>query len=157
MIRDFGFSDIKEAIERSRATIYSVIPGIQFLGFSRKEQLARAKISITNVHRSFPIFREEYLPTTIIALQEQVTEILTAGQTAMFRAAELSGGFTGFIEKPEDAEGIYSNIFKLINNRYVIGYYPTSQQQDGKRRYVKIEVRNHPEYAITGRKTYFPQ
>ena len=75
----------------------------------------------------------------------------------MFRIAELSGGNLGFIEKPEDAEGVYSNIFKLISNRYLIGYYPSNQVRDGKRREVKVEVRHHPEYVVTGRKDYFPQ
>jgi hypothetical protein len=72
----------------------------------------------------------------------------------MFRVAELSGGNAGFIEKPEDAESIYADIFTVIKNRYVIGYYPTNQEQDGKRRELKIEVRNHPEYFVTGRKAY---
>src|SRR5207248_11321476 len=42
--KNFGFTDIKEAIERSGATIYSVAPGIRFLGFSKEEQKARAKL-----------------------------------------------------------------------------------------------------------------
>ena len=75
----------------------------------------------------------------------------------MFKVAELSGGNAGFIEKPEDAENIYSDIFTVIKNRYVIGYYPTNQSRDGKPRNVKIEVRSHPEYAITGRQAYFPK
>ena len=75
----------------------------------------------------------------------------------MFRIAELSGGNLGFIEKPEDAEGVYSNIFNLISNRYLIGYYPTNQGRDGKRREMKVAVRNHPEYIVTGRKAYFAQ
>ena len=44
----FGFSDIREAIERSRATIYSINPGIKFLGFSKQEQSERARISLRN-------------------------------------------------------------------------------------------------------------
>jgi VWFA-related protein len=146
----FGFSEVKEAIERSQATIYSIIPGIRFLGFSEKEQLARAKITLTDLNKSFGW----KVPTTI---ERQYTEAETkaAGQTAMFRVAELSGGNAGFIEKPEDAENIYSEIFTIIKNRYVIGYYPSNQNRDGKRRNVKIEVRNHPEYVVTGRKAYF--
>ena len=58
---------------------------------------------------------------------------------------------------PEDAEGVYSNIFKLISNRYLVGYYPSNQVRDRKLREVKVEVRNHPEYIVTGRKDYFPQ
>ena len=153
-MQNFGFSDVKEAIERSRATIYSVATGIRFLGFSKKERMARGRISVENLGRAFG-WRVD--PMIIGEFQERDAEVFTAGQTAMLRIAELSGGKIGFIEKPDDAETVYSAIFNLINNRYVIGYYPTNQGRDGKRREMKVEVRNHPEYIVTGRKAYFPQ
>lgn len=153
---NFGFSDVKEAIEKSRATIYSIVPGIRFLGFSKEEQKTRAKISFENTYRALG-GNEKYLPEAMRELQGVEAERRTAGQTAMFKVAELSGGKTGFIEKPEDAETVYSTIFNLISTRYAIGYYSTNQAQDGRRREVKIEVRNHPEYMVTGRKAYFPQ
>ena len=149
-----GFSDVKQAIERSRATIYSVATGIRFLGFSKKERMARGEISLENLYRSLGL-RDNPRDTKVLG--EFLTEVLTAAQTAMLRIAELSGGNLGFIEKPEDAEGVYSNTFKLISNRYLIGYYPTNQARDGKRREMKVEVRSHPEYIVTGRKAYFPQ
>jgi hypothetical protein len=73
----------------------------------------------------------------------------------MFRIAELSGGFADFIEKPEDAANVYSNIFTVIANRYLVGYYPTDRKRDGRRREVQVRVRDHPEYVVTGRKAYF--
>ena len=150
----FGFSEVKEAIERSQATIYSVIPGIRFLGLSEKEQLARARITLAELDQAFGWKNLPFLLKTQLYAE---AEAKTAGQTAMFKVAELSGGNAGFIEKPEDAENIYSDIFTVIKNRYVIGYYPTNQSRDGKPRNVKIEVRSHPEYAITGRQAYFPK
>jgi hypothetical protein len=42
-----------------------------------------------------------------------------------------------------------------MNQRYLIGYYPTNLEQDGKRRDVKIEVKGHPDYIVVGRKSYF--
>ncbi|MGI8470454.1 MAG: VWA domain-containing protein [Pyrinomonadaceae bacterium] len=155
--RDFGFSDIKEAVERSRATIYSIIPGIRFLGFSKEERLARAKISLENFNRAIGVTDYFERARLVREFQAAQAERELAAQTAMFKVAELSGGKTGFIEKPEDAETVYSAIFNLISNRYAIGYYPTNQEQDGKLREVKIEVREHPEYVVTGRKVYFPQ
>ena len=150
----FGFSDVKEAIEKSGATIYSVIPGVRFLGFSEKEQLARAKITLAELDQAFGWKNLPYLIKTQVYAE---AERKAAGQTAMFKVAELSGGNAGFIEKPEDAENIYADIFTVIKNRYVIGYYPTNQSRDGKRRSIKIEVRNHPEYVVTGRKAYLPE
>lgn len=150
----FGFSEVKEAIERSRATIYSVIPGIRFLGLPEKEQLARARMTLAEISKFF----KWNISSAVIRKDQYVeAETKTAGQTAMFKVAELSGGNAGFIEKPEDAENIYSDIFTVIKNRYVIGYYPTNQKRDGKRREVKIQVKNHPEYIVTGRKAYYFQ
>lgn len=154
--RYLEFSDIKEAVEKSRATIYSVVTGIRFLGFSKKEQLKRARKSIENISKF--MFRDEYRRSELIrTFQESEVKRQIAAQTAMSEISELSGGSIGFIEKPEDAENVYANIFENIKNRYVIGYYPTNQKQDGKRREVKIEIRNHPEYIVTGRRNYLPR
>ena len=155
-VSHLGFSDVKEAIERSRATIYSVATGIQFLGFSKKERMARGGIAVERLWRAVG-WKFDPRDRDAEVVKELFTEVLTAAQTAMLRIAELSGGNLGFIEKPEDAETVYSTIFKLISNRYLIGYYPTNQVRDGKRREIKVEVRNHPEYVVTGRKAYFPQ
>jgi len=149
----FGFSEVKEALERSRATIYSVIVGRRFLGLSKEEQLARARITLAESNKAFG-GKEKDLPTIIREYQYAEAERRTAGQAAMFRVAELSGGFADFIERPEDAGNVYANIFTVIKNRYLIGYYPANRKRDGKNREVKIEVRNHPEYTVTGRKAY---
>ena len=155
--KSFGFSDIREGIERSRATIYSINPGIKFLGFTKQEQLSRAQISLRNLLISVGNKDEAKIRATTKNYYEMEAERQLAGQMAMFKVAELSGGYTSFIEKPEDAENVYSNIFTTIKNRYVFGYYSTNQEQDRKLRNIKIEVRNHPEYIVTGRKSYLPQ
>src|SRR5439155_19621746 len=137
-----------------------VAPGIRFLGLSNEEQKARAELSFTNLYRNWRrIYGGRGEPPARLRELDQslLEEMLLAGQIAMFRIAELSGGDLGFIEKPKDAETVYSTIFELIKNRYVIGYYPTNHARDGKRREVKIVVRDHPEYKITGRTAYFPQ
>ena len=55
---------------------------------------------------------------------------------------------------PEQAADIYSRIFSDIKRRYIIGYYPTNGEQDGKRRKINVEIRDHPEYVVWGRKSY---
>ena len=150
----FGFSEVKEAIESSRATIYSVIPGIKFLGLSKEEQLTRAKLSIAEWHKFFKGDKESNMPAIVRYYQYAEAERTTAGQAAMFKVAELSGGFTSFLEKPEDAENVYSDIFTVIKNRYVMGYSPTNRNRDGRLRQLTVQVRNHPEFTVTGRKAY---
>jgi VWFA-related protein len=155
--RYLAFSDIQDAVERSRATIYSIIPEIRVLGLPKKEQTARARISL-EIFRDYGIYGGFKPKQRFEDFQRDFLEFeakrLVAAQKAMSKVAELSGGYIDFIEKPEDAEHIYSNILEQINNRYVIGYYPTNQERNGKRREVKIEVRNHSEYIVMGRKTY---
>ena len=53
------------------------------------------------------------------------------------------------------AHEVYERILADINNRYVIGYYPTNKTRDGKKRTIKIEVRGHPEYIVWGPNAYF--
>jgi hypothetical protein len=76
-------------------------------------------------------------------------------QLALRDIAKLSGGYIDFLEPLHDAEKVYSKIFAAMNNRYLIGYYSSNLQKDSKQRRIKIEVKGHPEYTITGRKTYF--
>lgn len=152
-LKDYGFSEVREAIEKLRVTIFSVITGLRFIGLSEKERTARAKTSFENTYRALG-FEEKNLPALTKQFQATEAERQTVGQMAMSKTAELSGGETAFIETPKDAKAVYTGIFNNIKNRYVIGYYPNNQEQSGQRRYVKIEVRDHPEYIISGQKTY---
>ena len=69
--------------------------------------------------------------------------------------AKLSGGFHEKLETPEQADKVYENILNGISNRYLIGYYPTNQERNGKRRTIRITIKNHPEYVVWGRKSYY--
>jgi hypothetical protein len=70
---------------------------------------------------------------------------------------KVTGGGIDFLEEPSQAADIYSKIFSDINRRYVIGYYPSNQAHDARRRRkVVVKVRGHPEYEVWGRKSYFP-
>ena len=153
--RKFSFADITDAVERSRATIYSVIPGVRFFGLPSEELLARgAQVSSS-------MWGKPPRPDTA-KMDEQARKVAAAvaqdqykRQASMFEVARISGGYTSFLESIEGAAAIYDSIFKVIENRYVVGYYPKNEARDGTRRNVKIEVKGHPEYVVLGRKTYF--
>jgi hypothetical protein len=68
--------------------------------------------------------------------------------------AKLTAGWTSFLEQPEQAATIYESILSDINDRYVVGYYPTNKVHNGKRRHLLVEVRDHTEYTVWGRKSY---
>ena len=158
-LKNYSLEDVYALISKSRATIYSVIPAFRFIGLSQEELLAKAQAILNEELREYDeksgvSHKPRKTPRELLIRR---TNWVLRMQQALFEIAKLSGGHTDFLERPEDAENVYANIFTVINNRYVIGYYPTNKERDGKRRSVKIEVRNHPEYMIIGRKAYFLQ
>jgi hypothetical protein len=84
------------------------------------------------------------------------TDRFARSQEAASRVSELTGGWTAYLEKPDQAASIYERILSDINHRYIIGYYPTNTARDGRLRRVRIEVRGRPEYMVHGRSSYYP-
>jgi VWFA-related protein len=144
-LRGFTFRSVEAAVEQSRATIYAIIPG-SLIGLSDKEMEEKARYAMTEIFGHYPRPLDIIYAYARGRLQEH---------TAIAGLAELSGGWWDALNTPEQADEVYGRIFADINQRYVIGYYPTNKERDGKRRSVKVEVRGHPEYTVGGRKTYF--
>ena len=160
--REFGLVDIYDAAERSRATIYTIVPGVQMMDRKPDEQLAGMKKLVEQIDegmsrevRAKVIAHRERLGTFTDAnlMAEAKSRALIQG--ALAGVAERAGGWTEFLERPEQAEGIYNRILGDINRRYIVGYYPTNMERDGTRRKIKIEIKGHPEYFILGRNSYF--
>jgi len=149
------------AAEKARATIYSIIPGIRFIGLSEDEQLKRARTDVQNRMESMIELRRLNNLPSLIPRTPSDTFLRTDAatwfqlQSALAGIANHSGGWTDFLEQPDQANEVYTRVLTDINTRYIIGYYPTNRARDGKRRKVSIEVRGHPEYVVWGRKTYF--
>jgi VWFA-related protein len=147
----YGLSDIFSAAEKSRATIYSVITNERLAGLPEDEMLARGRKILESINPTY--MNGPNAPSEDI-LRLYLSN-MAKGQIAMVEAAALTGGWAEYLEKPEDAQAIYSHILSDINQRYVIGYYPTNAARDGGLRRVKIAVRDHPEYQTLGRKIYY--
>jgi VWFA-related protein len=148
---EYGLSDIFLAAEKSRATIYSVVTNDRLIGIPSSEFQQRATQLLTR--RGFVRPGED--PSEKEFLIKVFTEVFRRGQLATVRVASLSGGWTAWLENPAQATQIYSQILSDINNRYIIGYYPTDSARDGKLRNVTIEVKGHPEYQVHGRSSYY--
>ncbi len=131
----FSLRDLYQTIERSRASVYTVIPG-------------RRQIELPD-SRELPAQAENQQTVFITSLPS------LAAWTQRAAAGAAIGGWTAYLQKPEEASDIYGRILDDINSRYILGYYPADKTRDGKRRQVQIEVRGHPEYSVTGRKSYF--
>jgi VWFA-related protein len=164
---EFSLEDVYRAAERSRATIYTIIPGFRFVGLTSAEQLERVKAEYRETSlawsttlsgrfkaRAREQMEERLKKTPDAAWRYEATQNLKV-QSALAEVAPLSGGSTEFLEDPSQAQEIYSRILLDINRRYLLGYYPLNKKHDGKRRKIRVAVRNHPDYQVIGRRSYF--
>jgi VWFA-related protein len=154
--KEYSLQDIYTAAEKTRTTIYAVIPGVRFAGVPPQEHAERARRLFDKLFQS----RQEWngwrrpTPTFEDYLRRRAHTILRQ-QLALAGVAKLTGGWAEYLEEPEQASGIYDRIFAGIERRYILTYYPTNTRRDGKLRKVEIKVRNHPEYVIWGKKSYY--
>ena len=163
--RNYGLGDIYSAAQRSNAMIYTIIPSDRLLGLSSAELLERGRLMLERMERArFNSEREyqSYMSTHPMsdAKVKLFTERFAGGQSAARRVAELTGGWAAYLERPEQAGEIYSDILSDMNHRYVIGYYPSDNRPDssnaGRLRHLKIAIKSHPEYTVRGRDSYLP-
>ncbi|MFL6335584.1 MAG: VWA domain-containing protein [Pyrinomonadaceae bacterium] len=149
----FSIADVFKEAERSRATVYTVVPGIQLIGLKPGEDAVKRQLLSDSLDEFYG--RRTFSPEGREATLSFVFKEVPPQQTALYELSKLSGGWTSFLEEPSQAAGIYANIFSDIGSRYVVGFYPTNKERDGKRRRVQVEVRGHPEYTVIGRKSYY--
>jgi len=161
--RKYSLQDILTATEKTRTTVYSVISGIRFAGVPDEELPMRARTDWQNRQLATnDLLRAQNIPvpkTDPIVLPEGFFDTYGSNwqkrQTALMGLAKYTGTIPEFLERPSQADEIYTRILTDIDRRYVIGYYPTNRARDGLRRKISIEVRNHPEYTVWGQKSYF--
>jgi VWFA-related protein len=151
---EFGLSDVYSTAERSSATVYSVVTNGRLIGVPPEQaaQAARDAIKKTQIARIGRVVSSGPL------LESQVRDWIAAlvpGQNAMTRTAALTSGITAFLDRPEQANEIYSMILNDMAHRYVITYYPDNIEPNRERRKVRVEVRGHPEYVVHSRKSYY--
>src|SRR5499426_1198239 len=138
---EFGLADIQAAVLGTRATIYTLIPGERLIGVPLEDARLRVRRSMVGEQE------DRYINT--------ISPIRVRGQVAITSVADISGGWAAYLESPERAGELYERILADINQRYVIGYYPTNEARDGRLRKVQVEVRGHPEYVVHGRRSYY--
>jgi VWFA-related protein len=160
--KKFSLEDLMTAAERTRVTIYSIIPGVAMIGFSGEELLARARLDNENrMKAQDELWRLRNMPARP-PMDTPADDVLLHAATRWSRLhlgvvqlAKATGGWADYLEKPEQADGLYAHVLNDINQRYIISYYPKNRVRDGKRRKISFEVRGHPEYTILGRRSYF--
>jgi VWFA-related protein len=157
----FSFENLLTAAERARVTIYSIIPGVPMIGFSGEELLKQSRLDWENrMKAQEELWRLRNLPAR--PMNPPTDEFLLRNAArwshlhlGVVQLAKATGGWADYLEKPEQADGLYAHVLNDINQRYIISYYPKNRVRDGKRRKISFEVRGHPEYTILGRRSYF--
>lgn len=157
---NFSSLDLRNLIARSRTSIYSIFVGTKLLGLSEEER--RKKVE-AEWHKYFTYWKvnPKRIPRILEEIKkrdERAREYYPDGipdvQEFMSKLSEQSGGWLEFLEKPEQADGIYTRILSELNTRYIISYLPTNEAKDGKERTLKISIKNHPEYKVLGKTSY---
>ena len=157
--KEYSLEDIYTAAEKTRASIYAVIPGVRFAGVPPEEHVERARKlfgKLFQLQQEWGGWGRQLTPTFENYLRSRAETALRQ-QLALAGIASLAGGWAEYLEEPGQAAGIYDRIFSGIERRYILTYYPTNTKRNGKLRRVEIKVRNHPEYAILGKKSYYAE
>jgi VWFA-related protein len=167
LMTEFSLDDVYRAAERSRATIYSIIPRTRLLDLTQDEQIKRLAAEDSRSVATWSEASSEKMRNSFKVLEEQrrkrlTPEILQARidqelkiQRALVDLAKMSGGWAEFLETKSQTTTIYNRILADLNLRYILGYYPSNKNHDGKKRQITIEVKEHPEYIISSRKAYY--
>ncbi|HEX3084034.1 MAG TPA: VWA domain-containing protein [Pyrinomonadaceae bacterium] len=158
--REFSMDDIYKATERSRATIYTIVPGLRFIGLKPEERAPQMRAYFNREIVGFDLPGARKMWDDILKRWPEETfafeaDVFVKLQSALAVLSTVSGGWIDFFDQPSQANEIYSRIFSDINRRYVVGYYSTNKAHDGKRRKVSIAVWNHPEYIVMGHRGYY--
>jgi len=165
---EFSLDDVYRAVEKSRATIYTIIPRLSLIGLPEDEQIRRLSAEDQKeVSTWIEATSSAKLKTILQQRQDERQEKFTKEiwearldhelkiQQALIDVAKLSGGWADFLETGSQPAQIYNRIVQDLNQRYIIGYYPTNKEHDGKRRRISVTVKGHPDFVITGRTSYY--
>lgn len=166
-LTEFSLDDVYRAVEKSRATIYPIIPRIGLLGRSEDEQIRRltaedervvatwiAAASSEKMKNLMRARQEEREKNTTKEMWEARLDQELKIENALVELAKLSGGSAEFLETSSQAANIYNRIVQDLNQRYIVGYYPSNKNHDGKRRRISITVQGRPDLQITSRTSY---
>jgi VWFA-related protein len=155
--KEYSIEDIYTTAEKTRASIYAVIPGVRFAGVPPEEHVERARRlfgKLFQPQQEWGVWGRQLTPTFESYLRSRAQTALRQ-QLALAGIANLTGGWAEYLEEPGQAAEIYDRIFSGIERRHILTYYPTNTKRDGKLRRVEIKIRNHPEYTILGKKSYY--
>jgi len=85
----------------------------------------------------------------------RLNKISMKGHEGMIRLATDTGGLTFLPDELKELPKVFSQIAAELQAQYLIGYYSTSEVNDGKFRRIEVGVPKQPNLRIRARKGYF--
>jgi Ca-activated chloride channel family protein len=85
----------------------------------------------------------------------RLNKISTKGHEGMITLAEETGGVAFLPDKLGDLTRVFSQITSELQAQYLIGYYSTNENNDGKYRRITVRVPKRPELRIRARQGYY--
>lgn len=157
---EFSINDVYKAAEKSHATIYSVVPSLRFIDLKPEERAPQIRTYLARYIAGLELdaarkHTANYLKHGTDETFNWDADNLIKQQSALAVLSTITGGWIEFFDQPTQADEIYSRILADMNQRYLVGYYPTNKEHDGKRRKISITVREHPEYMVMSHKAYY--
>ena len=154
----FSYADVLAAAEQVGASINVVMPGLRFDGLTDNERMDHARQDLEFSRQAYAIISKKGQAFGSNGFSKRFVkawaDARSRDQAALGNLAKSTGGWSANLVRPEDADEAYKRIFSSIDLRYMVGYYPSNQARDGKRRDVTVKVRNCPDCVVWGRKTY---
>lgn len=77
------------------------------------------------------------------------------GHEGMVRIANETGGMAFLPDRIEDLSRVFNHIATELQAQYLLGYYPSNEQKDGKFRKISVKIRNQPDLRIRARQGYY--
>lgn len=77
------------------------------------------------------------------------------GHEGMVRIANETGGMAFLPDRLEDLSKVFNHIATELQAQYLLGYYPTNEQRDGKFRRISVRIRNQADLRIRARQGYY--
>jgi len=136
--RAYTLQDIFDYASSSGITVYSVAVGPQLIRLKSQEEFEARRPYLESLGHDGAFL------TYFRHCQQKLAEL-----------AELTGGSISYMEKASDAEAIYRRIGEDIRARYIIGYYPGSEKNDGRFHTLDVKVKGHPDWIVMGRRGYY--
>jgi Ca-activated chloride channel family protein len=84
-----------------------------------------------------------------------LNKISTKGHEGMVTLAEETGGVAFLPDKIGDLTKVFSRIAAELQTQYLLGYYSSNENTDGKYRHITVRVRKRADLRIRARQGYY--